>query len=89
MISVGVDGVQSEVFLHALEDRGVYVSSGSACSSNQPGLSSTLQAIGLDKEMLYSTIRLSFCFESTREEVDYALEQMRELIPFLRRYTRK
>ncbi len=89
VISVGVDGVQSEVFLHALEDRGVYVSSGSACSSNQPGLSSTLQAIGLDKEMLYSTIRLSFCFESTREEVDYALEQMRELIPFLRRYTRK
>ena len=48
IVSVSFRGVRAEVLLHALEDKNIYVSSGSACSSNKPGLSNTLVAIGLD-----------------------------------------
>ena len=74
--------------LHALEDRKIYVSSGSACSSNKPGLSNTLVAIHLDPDLLDSTIRFSFSFETTKEELDMTLEALKELLPVLRKYTR-
>lgn len=89
IVSASIEGVRSEVLLHALEERGVYVSSGSACSSNHPGISSTLQAIGVKKELLDSTIRFSMSVHTTREELEYAVEQLRELLPVLRRYVRK
>ena len=88
IVSVSVSGVRSEVLLHALEDQGIYVSAGSACSSNKPSVSHTLKAIGLDKNLLDSTVRFSFSIENQEEEIDYALGVMRELIPRLRRYTR-
>ena len=89
VLSVTVEGIGSEVLLHALEDKNVYVSSGSACSSNHPALSGTLQAIGLEKSKVESTIRFSFSVYTTEEEIDYAVEQMRELIPILRKYVRR
>lgn len=89
IVSVSIDGVRSEVMLHTLEDRGVYVSAGSACSSNKPAVSATLTAIGLKKSLLDSTIRFSFCVNTTEEEIDYALSVMREVIPMLQKYTRK
>ena len=89
VVSVCAKGVGSEVLLHALEDKGVYVSSGSACSSNHPELSGTLQAIGLEKKMVESTIRFSFSIFTTKEELDYAVAAMEELLPVLRRYVRK
>ncbi len=89
IVSVSIEGVRSEVMLHTLEDRGIYVSAGSACSSNKPAISSTLTAIGLKKSLLDSTIRFSFCVNTTEEEIDYALSVMREVIPMLQRYTRK
>lgn len=89
IVSVSVSGVRSEVLLHALEDKGIYVSAGSACSSHKPQPSATLQAIGLSKDLLSSTIRFSFSVFTTREEIDYTLQVMCELIPMLRRYTRK
>ncbi len=89
IVSVSFDGVKSEVFLHALEDRGVYVSAGSACSSHHPQPSVTLTAINLPKNLMDSTLRISMSDMTTEEEVDYALEQMKELLPVLRRYTRK
>lgn len=88
IVSVSVDGVRSEVMLHTLEDRKIYVSAGSACSSNKPAISHTLQHIGLRQDLLDSTIRFSFCVHTTEEEIDYALEVMREVIPKLRKYTR-
>ena len=75
------------MLLHALEERGIYVSSGSACSSNRPELSSTLQAIGLDRSLLDSTLRFSFCYKTTSEEIQYTLEELARLLPVLRRYT--
>lgn len=89
VVSAGFSGVKSEVLLHALEDKGIYVSSGSACSSNHPGVSGTLRGIGVEKDLLDSTIRFSFGMFNTEEEVDYCIEALRELLPILRRYRAK
>lgn len=89
VVSVTVHGVKSEVLLHALEEKGIYVSSGSACSSNHPALSGTLQAIGLDKDAVESTIRLSFSCYTTKEEIDYLIHEMKIILPMLRKYIRK
>lgn len=88
IVSVSVDDVRSEVLLHALEDRGIFVSAGSACSSNKPTVSSTLQAIGVKKPYLETTVRFSFCAENTLEEISYCLDTLKELVPMLRKYTR-
>lgn len=87
--SITFKGVRSEVMLHALEERGVYVSSGSACSSNKHSVSSTLKSIGLPQEKLESTLRFSFSPENTMDQVDYAVDCCKELLPVLRRYRRK
>ena len=89
IVSASFKGVRAEVLLHSLEDKGIYVSSGSACSSNKPGLSNTLVAIGLDKELLDSTLRFSFCYETTKEELEYTIETLKQLLPMLRKYTRR
>lgn len=89
IVSVSFSGVRSEVLLHALEDRGVYISAGSACSSNKPAISATLKAMGVAKELLDSTVRFSFSKFNTIEEIDYAVEQLEALLPMLRKYVRR
>ncbi len=88
-MSLSVRGVRSEVLLHALEDRGIYVSAGSACASNKPQTSATLKAIGLERELLDSTIRFSISVSTTRDEIQYTIQALCELIPMLRRYTKR
>ena len=88
ILSLTVEGVRSEVLLHALEDKQIYVSAGSACASHKPAPSRTLQAIGIKKEYLDSTIRISFCAENTLEEVDYCLSALKAVVPMLQRFTR-
>ena len=88
IVAAGFEGVRAEVLLHALEDKGIYVSSGSACSSNHPGVSGTLKGIGVKDSLLDSTLRFSFGAFNTEEEVDYCLEVLNELVPMLRRYRR-
>lgn len=88
IISVSFDDVRAEVMLHALEDRGVYVSSGSACSSNRTAVSRTLKAIGVDKKYLDSTVRFSLSPYNTEEEIDYAVKCVRELLPILGKFKR-
>lgn len=82
-------GVRSQVMLNKLEERGIYVSAGSACSSNKQSVSSVLKAISLPKEQLDSTLRFSFSSYNTEEQVDYAIEVIKEILPILRRYVRK
>ncbi len=89
IVSLSVRGVRSEVLLHALEDRGIYVSAGSACASNKPQTSATLKAIGLERDLLDSTIRFSISVFTTREEIQYTIQALCELIPMLRRYTKR
>ena len=88
IVSVSFAGVRSEVLLHALEDKGIYVSSGSACSSNHPGISGTLKGIGVAQKLLDSTIRMSFGMFNTKKEIDYTIDTLKELVPVLRRYQR-
>jgi cysteine desulfurase len=88
IVSISVKGVKSEVLLHALEEKHIYVSSGSACSSHHPGISGTLKGIGLEDDLLDSTIRVSLSDLSTGEEADYFLGAFRELVPILRKFTR-
>lgn len=89
IVSVSIEGVRSEVLLHALEDKGIFVSAGSACSAHKPQPSATLKAMGLNKELLGSTLRFSFSVFTTEEEILYTLQQMYVMIPMLRRYIRR
>lgn len=88
IVSASFDGVRSEVLLHALEDKGIYVSSGSACSSHHPGVSGTLKGIGLAPAALDATLRFSFGMFNTMEEIDYCIRMLQELLPVLRKYKR-
>ncbi len=89
IVSLSFRGVKSEVLLHALEDKGIYVSSGSACSANHPGISGVLKAIGLDSELLDSTLRFSLAENNTSEEIEAAVQALAKLLPVLRRFIRK
>ena len=88
IVSVGIAGIRSEVLLHTLEEKGIYVSSGSACSSNHPGISGVLKGIGVEREYLDATLRFSLSEFTTEEEIDYTLKTLYNCIPMLRRYSR-
>lgn len=88
IVSVSFAGVRSEVLLHALEEKEIYVSAGSACAARKPQPSATLKAIGANKSQLESTIRFSFSVYTTEEELYYTLQTLYDKIPMLRKYTR-
>lgn len=89
IVNASFVGVRSEVLLHSLEDRNIYVSAGSACSTNKHVVSATLKGIGLKNEEIESAIRFSFSIFTTKEEIDYTLDVLRELLPKLRLYKRR
>ena len=86
IVSASFYGIKSEVLLHALEEKGIYVSSGSACSSNHPGISGTLKAIGLTDKELDSTLRFSFSFLTEKYELTDTIDALKELLPMLRKF---
>lgn len=88
VVSASFENIRAEVLLHALEERGIYVSSGSACSSNHPAISGTLKAIGVERKYLDATIRFSLCYDTTEEELNTCCEVLEALLPMLRRFTR-
>ena len=88
ILSASFEGVRAEVLLHALEEKGIYVSSGSACSSNHPGISGTMRAIGVAPGLLDSVIRFSFGLFNEVEEADRCADALEELLPVLRRFRR-
>ncbi len=88
ILSASFLGVRSEVLLHTLEEKGIYVSAGSACSSHKRKAAGTLSAMGMEAAQRESTLRFSFSEENTFEEVDYALEVIGQVLPILRRYSR-
>jgi len=88
VVSASFENIRAEVLLHALEERGIYVSSGSACSSNHPAVSGTLKAVGTEKKYLDATIRFSLCYDTTEEELNTCCEVLEALLPMLRRFTR-
>lgn len=89
IVSINVKNVRSEVLLHALEERQIYVSAGSACSSNKPSPSRTLISIKAPKEVIESTVRVSFSLENTDEQIDYFIDTLKAVVPMLQKYVRK
>lgn len=89
IVSAAFSGIRSEVLLHALEDRGIYVSAGSACSSNKKlPVSTVLKELHLKADQLESTLRFSFSRYTTEAEIDYCLKVLGELLPVLSKYIR-
>lgn len=86
IINVSFVGVGSEVMLHTLEDRGIYVSAGSACSTHKRSKSPSLTAIGASGAEIDSSVRFSFTEENTKEEVDTVMDVLKQVLPMLRRY---
>jgi len=88
ILSLSFRGVKAEVLLHALEAIGIYVSTGSACSSNKKKHQYVLEAIGLQESYREGTIRISFSEENTEEDVDKAIYKIEETVAQLRVLTK-
>lgn len=86
IINILFKNIKGEVLLHALEDKKIYVSTGSACSSNQPHLSQTLKSLGLSDEEVQSSLRFSFSKYNTEEEVKNCIQALKDIVPILRRF---
>ena len=83
IINASFEGIRSETLLHALESEGVYVSTGSACSSNHPQLSHVLLAMGLDKKRIDSAIRISLSLDTGEEEAKFAIDKIKASVEML------
>ncbi|MEA4848475.1 MAG: cysteine desulfurase family protein [Clostridiaceae bacterium] len=86
ILNISFGGLRGEVLLHALEDYDIYVSTGSACSAKQSGHKNyVLPALGLRECDVEGAVRFSFSYLNTVEEVDYTIEALKKILPFLRR----
>lgn len=86
ILSVSFEGIRGEVLLHSLEDYGIFVSTGSACSAKKASAKNhILESIGLNEKYAKGTIRFSFSHLNTLEEVDYTVDAIKKVLPFLRR----
>jgi len=86
ILNVSFLGIKAEILLHSLEAKGIFVSTGSACSSNKPQPSHVLIAMGKSKEEIMSAIRFSFCEEDF--DVDFVVETLKEEVENIRKYVR-
>ncbi len=85
VLSISFIGVRGEVLLHMMEEKGIYVSTGSACSAKSSKNSHVLEAIGLPQDYIKGTIRFSFGEDNSKEEVDYTVDVLDKSLKFLRR----
>ena len=77
-------GVEGESLMMLLDMNGIEVSTGSACSSGSLEPSSTLVAIGMDKEDIHSCIRMSFSGNETEFDIDYTCHKLKDCVEKLR-----
>ena len=89
VVSVSFPGVRGEVLLHTLEEKGIYVSTGSACNSKSTKISYVLDAMHIERKLAESTIRVSFSVFNTKEEIDNAIDVIVQSVAFLRKFTRR
>lgn len=80
ILNFSIKGFKGEVFVHALEDKGVFVSTTSACSSRQAAVSKTLMAMGISQDEAKSAIRLSFSYQNTMKEARDAVKAIKATI---------
>ena len=84
ILNVSFNGTKSEVLLHSLENEGIYVSSGSACSSHKKGPSYVLTAMGIDRNLIDGTLRFSLSEFTTAEEIDYTVNSLVKIVKQVR-----
>ena len=89
ILNMSFPGVRGETMLHALEAEGVYVSTGSACSSKKRKVSKVLLAMGIEPDRAESAIRFSLSPHTSREEIDQAADALQKIYPQLRRFQRR
>ena len=88
IVSLSIKGLAAETVLNMLSSKEIYVSAGSACSSNNPHVSDTLMAVGVERELLESTIRISMSLMTTKEEVDFFLDTLSSQVENMRMFYR-
>ncbi len=84
ILNISFRNVRGEVLLHYLEDKDIYVSTSSACSSKGTDKSHVLKSIGLKNEEIEGTIRICFSYENTMEDIDYAIDVLKESVTEIR-----
>jgi len=89
ILNLGFPGVRGEVLLHALEAKGVYVSTGAACSSKKRRVSAVLSAMGISPDAAEGALRFSLCPDTRESQIDYACRCTGELYNTLKRFRRK
>ncbi|QZY56359.1 cysteine desulfurase family protein [Crassaminicella profunda] len=82
-------GIRGEVLLHSLEQDGIYVSTGSACSSRKNTKSHVLNAMGLKEDEIEGAIRFSFSYHNTQEEIDYAVDKIIKSVKDIRKIMKR
>ncbi|MDF2522305.1 MAG: cysteine desulfurase, partial [Clostridia bacterium] len=86
ILNVSFEGIRGEVMLHSFEDYNIYVSTGSACSAKKGAHKNyVLPAMGLNQAQAEGAIRFSFSYQNTIEEIDYTIDAIKKILPFLRR----
>jgi cysteine desulfurase len=80
VLNITFEGTRGEVLLHTLEQDGIYVSTGSACSSHKTGDSHVLLAMGLDHKKIEGAIRFSFSEFNTRDEMDEVIDRTKAAV---------
>ena len=88
VLSLSAEGLRGEVVMHMLEDFGVIIGTGSACSSKNPH-SRILKACGYGAKTLDGMLRISFCNNNTEEEILFAVEKLNECVKRLKGIMRK
>lgn len=88
ILNLSFPGVKSEVLLHVLESKGIYVSTGSACNSKKNKYSYVLKAMGLKDNIIDSALRFSLSSFTTAEEMDYTADVLIKEVPLLRKIMR-
>jgi cysteine desulfurase len=88
ILNISFRGIKGEVLLHDLESKGIFVSTGSACSSKKGGGSPVLKAMGLPHADMEGAIRFSLSEFNTAEEIDYTVETVKASAARLRRLRR-
>lgn len=87
ILNISFLGVRGEVLLHYLENKGIYVSTGSACSSHGKGKSHVLKAIGLNSDEIEGAIRFSLSYLNTKNDINYVVEELKKSVEDIRQIT--
>lgn len=88
ILNVSFVGIKAEILLHSLESAGIFVSTGSACSSNKPMPSHVLTAMGCSREEIMGAVRFSIGYDITDDDIDFTISALESKVAEIRKYMR-